>query len=180
MEKRLNLGCGTDLKEGYLNIDRKNYGNPKIFEMELNKYPWNLPNNHFEEIYLSHILEHLNIEKALLELIRISKPGAFIKIRVPHHSNPHKRLCHTYEGFNTETFLKGSINQLDNSEKLKAIKQLKVKLFIRSTSPHYMKAIKLKLLNKIINNNKLQNIYERLFCYILPSSEIHYLLKIEK
>jgi len=180
MEDKLNLGCGTDLKEGYLNVDRKNYGNKKIHEVELNEYPWNLPKNYFKEIYLSHILEHLDVEKALLEICKISREGGIIKIRVPYHSNPHKKLCHTYEGFNTETFLKGSINQLTNSKELQKIEQLDVKIFVRSTAPYFMKSKKLKLLDKLINIKKIQKIYERLFCYILPASEIHYLLKINK
>jgi len=44
------------------------------------------PDNHYDEILASHILEHLpdeNIDKALREWLRILKPGGRLDIRVP-------------------------------------------------------------------------------------------------
>lgn len=85
---KYNLGCGTDKKEGYVNVDKYEIFNPdKIIDLE--QFPWDIEDNSANEIILNHVLEHigettncfLNIMK---ELYRISKPFAKIHINVPH------------------------------------------------------------------------------------------------
>jgi len=85
--KKLNLGCGKDIKQGYVNLDNVKLGGVDVVH-NLNKVPYPFKDNTFEEIYCSHILEHLNdIPAVLRELWRISKPGAKIVIKVPHFSS---------------------------------------------------------------------------------------------
>jgi hypothetical protein len=85
---KYNLGCGTNKKEGYVNVDKYEVFNPdKIIDLE--KFPWDIKDNSANEIVLNHVLEHigettdcfLNIMK---ELYRISKPFTKIHINVPH------------------------------------------------------------------------------------------------
>lgn len=81
---RLNLGCGKDIKEGYLNIDFVKWDD-RIRVMDITKLPLVLPANECEEVILSHILEHLPDYPDLIEdLYRVCKHGAVIKITVPH------------------------------------------------------------------------------------------------
>ena len=82
--KKLNLGCGEDYKEGWINIDvNKNY-KADIYS-DINIFPYPFKNNEFDEVYASMILEHLdNPILALKELSRIPKQNAIIKIIVPH------------------------------------------------------------------------------------------------
>ncbi len=83
--KKLNLGCGTDIKQGYVNVDiRDNLGVDKV--VNLNKVPWKFKDGEFDEIYAKDVLEHLGgITKIqiLEELARIAKTGARVIIRVP-------------------------------------------------------------------------------------------------
>ena len=52
-----NLGCGMDLRAGWTNADVVDYGGNQI--MDLNRFPYPFPNNHFDEILYSQVLEHL-------------------------------------------------------------------------------------------------------------------------
>ncbi|MDP2908668.1 MAG: methyltransferase domain-containing protein [Nanoarchaeota archaeon] len=89
MEKKtkLNLGCGNDIKGGYLNVD---IGEGKGVDIvwDLNKYPYPFEDNTFEEIVADMVLEHLNDKiKPMEEMIRICKNGAIIKITVPYYAS---------------------------------------------------------------------------------------------
>ena len=83
--KRLNLGCGTDIKQGYVNVDiRVNFGVDKV--INLNKVPWKFKDGEFDEVYAKDILEHLGKltkTEIIEELARITKTGSAVIIRVP-------------------------------------------------------------------------------------------------
>ena len=71
---KLNIGCGTDIKEGYINIDIEDYKGVNI-KHDLNKFPYPFADNTIEEVYMEHILEHLdNQQKVIEEVYRILKP----------------------------------------------------------------------------------------------------------
>ena len=76
METKLNLGCGNDYKEGYINIDN----NPKVKTDIKNNFMdeiISLKDNSVDEIFARSIFEHLgNPLNFLLECKRILKPGA--------------------------------------------------------------------------------------------------------
>ena len=61
---KLNLGCGKDIKDGYVNLDIVDYGGNQIHD--INTFPYPFPENNFDEIYASHILEHIvNFNKTI-------------------------------------------------------------------------------------------------------------------
>ncbi|MGN7613140.1 class I SAM-dependent methyltransferase [Magnetococcales bacterium HHB-1] len=83
---RLNLGCGSDKKEGYLNVDK--IGDADLI-WDLEKTPWPWQDNVIDEILMYHVLEHLGAEteqflKIMQEIYRVCKPGAVVHIHVPH------------------------------------------------------------------------------------------------
>ena len=82
--KRLNIGAGTDIKEGWINHDFKEL--PQIDVVHnLEVYPWPWKDRSIDEIYMKDVLEHLSdTTKAIEELHRICKPGAKIFIGVPY------------------------------------------------------------------------------------------------
>lgn len=84
--KKLNLGCGSFKKEGYLNLDRDPGLRPDIVH-DLNKFPYPFPDDRFEAIESDHVLEHLEEPfRAMGELRRILKSGGSLIVRVPHFS----------------------------------------------------------------------------------------------
>lgn len=84
--RKLNLGSGEFLKEGFINIDYYSISEPDI-RHNLDVIPYPFPDNYFDTIEADHVLEHLNSPfEIMAELYRISTNGATIRIRVPHFS----------------------------------------------------------------------------------------------
>lgn len=84
MSLRLNLGCHTRIREGYINIDRDSYPGVDIVAdvFSLPMYEDGVAS----EIYSSNILEHASHTKTvaiLKEWRRILKDGGILKISVP-------------------------------------------------------------------------------------------------
>lgn len=83
---KLNLGCGSFRKVGYVNLDSSARLNPDVVH-DLNRYPYPFDDNSFELIEADHVIEHLDdIFAAMRELHRMLKPDGRLVIRVPHFS----------------------------------------------------------------------------------------------
>jgi len=84
---KLNLGCGKDLREGFVNADMfKSEGVDKV--MDINSFPWPLKDNQFEYVLCSRIIEYsFDIGKVMNELHRITKDGGIIEIISPYHKS---------------------------------------------------------------------------------------------
>ena len=110
---KLNIGCGTDIKKGYFNVDYKYFKGVDLV-YNLNKLPYPFKDDSFEVVLMRNILEHLdNPMEIMREIHRISKPGAKIFIKGPHFSSDnvwgdleHKR------GFSIQTFTNKNISGL--------------------------------------------------------------------
>lgn len=82
---KLNLGCGPDIREGYVNVDFKGSDN-RVLNMDLSHFPWDFEDNSVDEILMLDILEHFPYkitESILNECWRVMKVGARIEIQVP-------------------------------------------------------------------------------------------------
>ena len=85
---KINLGCGGNYMQGWLNVDRWPDVNPDLL-MDLEQTPWPLEDNCADEILLRRVLEHLGQSSdaflaILREIYRISKPDAVINLQVTH------------------------------------------------------------------------------------------------
>lgn len=84
MSLKINLGCHTRIREGYVNIDRDSYPGVNIVAdvFSLPMYEDGVA----DELYCSNILEHASHTKTvaiLKEWYRILAPGGILKISVP-------------------------------------------------------------------------------------------------
>lgn len=84
---RLNLGCGMNRLDGYVNVDR--FGEPDL-RHDLEVFPWPWADDSVTEIVLNHVLEHLghnpNVYLEIMkELYRVCHDGATVRVVVPHH-----------------------------------------------------------------------------------------------
>lgn len=174
--KKLNVGCGTEIKEGYVNLDFvKQPGVDVVHDM--NKFPWPFKDNTFDEVYGSHIFEHVeDLIKTMKEIHRISKKGALLRLRGPHFScgvsyrDPtHKRM---FSYFTFDYFCKQRDYYKRREDGLFKVKYRKLN-FTRFAFTFLN-----KIFNPLINANP--EIYERFFCWILPTSELQCELEIIK
>ena len=90
---KLNLGCGFNKINGFINVDVFTHCNPDIIhDLEIFPYPFEV--NSIDEILFNHSLEHIGQNsniflKIIKEIYRVCKDGALIQINVPHprHDN---------------------------------------------------------------------------------------------
>lgn len=85
----LDIGCGKNKKEaGAIGLDCQP-GSAADALSELTHFPWPLKDNCADRVYLSHFLEHQpDILRVMMEVHRISKPGAEVLVETPHYSSP--------------------------------------------------------------------------------------------
>ena len=84
MERKINLGCGLEKKEGFIGIDIRNFGQEIIRDITKG-LPFD--DNSVDEIYSSHALEHIerkDIPFVWEEVYRVLKHGGIVTIIVPH------------------------------------------------------------------------------------------------
>lgn len=121
--KKLNVGCGSNIIEGWDNLDYHTKYNANIIH-NLNDLPLPFDNNYYDEIYCSHVLEHINDSlELLLEIVRILKHGGILTIKVPNETYIWNCLDHK-KGFNISSLISLSCYDKDmyyNSGELKVI-----------------------------------------------------------
>ena len=84
---KLNLGCGKDYIDDWVNVDF--YDDSKCDEVhDLEEFPWPWENDSVSEIKIIHTLEHLGADwkvyiKILQEMYRVCEDDATIEVRVP-------------------------------------------------------------------------------------------------
>ena len=88
MEKmKLNLGCGKDIKEGWINVDIWDFGQEIIHD--LGNFPYPFDDNSADIILMQDVIEHLRGPvRALKEVYRIASDGCTLIIRTPHPRSP--------------------------------------------------------------------------------------------
>lgn len=102
--KQLNVGCGHDIREGWINLDA--YALPGVDVVhDIERLPLPFPNDEFDTIMARDVLEHLEYPPVLRDLHRILKPGGRIVIQVPHFTSAGNFIDPTHRKlFSFQTF----------------------------------------------------------------------------
>ncbi len=85
---KLNLGCGFDKREGWLNVD--NFAECAPDQMlDIESTPWDLATSSFDHVLMKHVLEHVGADfetfaAVMRELYRVTAPDGIVEIHVPH------------------------------------------------------------------------------------------------
>lgn len=98
---RLNLGCGGDIKPGWVNVDIA--GGDVRHDLRQGIYPHVASQDSVDYIYTSHFLEHIFDDEALhllKDCYTVLKPGAVIRICLPDFG----KLIKAYVENDTEFF----------------------------------------------------------------------------
>lgn len=84
---KINLACGQVKQEGFIGIDKIKTDATDIV-MDLEEYPWPIPDECIDEITCSHFVEHVtDLIKFIDEIYRILKKGAKCTIVAPYYSS---------------------------------------------------------------------------------------------
>jgi SAM-dependent methyltransferase len=87
---RLNLGCGRDIKDGWVNVDQHPAEGVGLVadldQPDKVDLPW--PDDTFTDVYVSHLVEHLHYPLPLFaEAWRVAEPDAELVVRCPYGSS---------------------------------------------------------------------------------------------
>ena len=103
---KINLGCGKDIRKGWINVDIIPLPNIGIVH-DLNETPYPFPDNYADYILMSHVLEHLDdVVKTMEEIYRILKPKGKVEIIVPYYKAKDAYRDPTHKHFFTEDSMK--------------------------------------------------------------------------
>jgi len=100
MSGKINLGCGSNILPGYVNVDWSPSAGADVV-WNLNCFPWPFESDSFSEVLVEHLIEHLDDPDMMMaEIYRITENGANVRIITPHFSSyqaygdlSHKRHC---------------------------------------------------------------------------------------
>ena len=109
--RRLNLGSGKDIRDGWVNLDSARLPGVNVVH-DIEKLPLPLVNDEFDEILCQDILEHIEYIPVLKDLHRILKSGGKLEIRVPHFTSKNNFIDPTHKKrfsiYTFEMFIKNS------------------------------------------------------------------------
>lgn len=115
---KLNLGCGYDRKEGYVNIDLYPADSVDMV-LDLNRIPYPFEDSSIDEIFIQHTLEHLNdFEGTIKEFHRILKDEGRLTVIVPDFSS-----CYAFAPVHKIFFNIDSFNPFCDNLKDNCVKQ---------------------------------------------------------
>lgn len=96
--KKINLGCGPKLIQGWMNVDlHQKYGNDffktygpiddtQFRSIDLSKTPWDIPDSYYQHLVALDFLEHFPYRQTgtiLSEMWRVMEVGGLIELQVP-------------------------------------------------------------------------------------------------
>ena len=94
--RKLHLGAGQNVLEGWLNADLHDYGRRDIVYLDVRqRFP--LPSDSFDLVFSEHMLEHLTYadgQQCLRESLRVLKPQGRVRIATPSL----ERIARLYDG----------------------------------------------------------------------------------
>jgi SAM-dependent methyltransferase len=115
--KKLNLGSGSALGEGWTNLDMNPDSGAEVIH-NLHDLPLPFASEDFDTVLASHVLEHIEKAKTLplvYEIARILKPGGHLIVAVPYATHMVAYACplhtqlfddHSFQYFTKECYSK--------------------------------------------------------------------------
>lgn len=179
VKKLLDLGCGVRKRNEALGIDIIQGPCVDIIH-DLNKYPYPLQDNTFDDILMDNSLEHLNdVVKTMEEVWRISKSGAKITIKVPYFRSPY-----AYDPTHRHYFVTHSFYYFQPGHEFHRLYKYSNKAFFKVEKLVFDEEYAYSFLNKLIYGmvklfaNRYPNKYEMYFSHLVPLHSITYYLTV--
>jgi len=100
---RLNLGCGTDVRPGFVNLDVAPLPGVDVVH-DLDVLPLPFEDEAFDEIVCQDVLEHVDLVGVLRECHRMLRDGGALHVQSPHFTSAAVHVDPTHRrGFSIET-----------------------------------------------------------------------------
>jgi SAM-dependent methyltransferase len=166
--KKLNVGCGLDVRAGWVNLDQfKAYGADVIFDLNKIYKGKKLPfkNNTFDYVYCSHVLEDFIDPVPIIdELIRVCKINGLIEIRTPFETNVWNTNMYHKKAFTLGMF--ANFSDKSNYNKKRDIKIVELKYYCIKGKKH-INFIKF-FVERFYNNLPYQLVEHTFLKYLFP------------
>lgn len=170
--RKLCLGSGLKKQPDAVNVDMVSSTAPDIVH-DLNRSPWPLPDNWFDECHAYDVIEHLdNIVTTMEEIHRVCRNGAVVRITVPHFSCANAFTDPTHRHY----FSAFSLNYFTGEHQ-----------FSFYSDRHFRRKANQILfattwLNKVVHRlaNRFAGEYERRWAWMFPAWFIYFELEVIK
>lgn len=175
--KKLNLGCGNDIRKDWINLDIIGKKGVNVIH-DLNKIPLPFTDNSFDYILCIDVLEHINYFPLMNELYRILKKNGILMIKVPHFTSRSNYADPTHINMFSSNTFHYFINQKNFAyeRNISFFSKIYVRLELEQSKIPILKTFLRLLYNKINKSYQKQNSYERTFLRILPCESIKIIL----
>lgn len=100
---RLNIGCGNDIRPGYVNVDGAALPGVDVVH-DLDTVPLPFEAESVDEVVAKDVLEHIDLVPLMRDLHRVMRPGARLWMSSPHFTSSALYIDPTHRtGFSVET-----------------------------------------------------------------------------
>jgi len=177
--KKLNLGSGSDIKEGWINVNIVPLPGVDVVH-DIEKLPLPFADNSVSEVLCRDILEHVEYLPVLKDIHRILAPGGRVHIRVPHFTSrnnftdpTHKKrfAVTTFDYFAKDTYIwNRRRGEFYFEYAFSRLEDLRIN-FDKKSSRFFLYN---RLVEKYVNSSaRRREVYEMSgFCYLFPASDI--------
>lgn len=176
---RLNLGCGRDIRNGWINLDLYEGQGVDIVH-DINILPLPFEDGQFDHILCKNILEHLNYIPVIEEIHRILKGGGILSIRVPHFTSKSNYADPThinlFSSITFNYFVKNS-NDYDYERNTTYFSIIKTRICFEGFKIPILKTFYKILENGVNKSTRHQKFYERSFLRVFPALSLEILMK---
>lgn len=185
-ERWLDVGCGADKVPGAVGIDRLALPGVDVV-FDLDQYPWPFESSTFDHVVCKHSISHLaNFVRTVEEIHRITRSGGVVEILAPHYTSDN---ANTDPTMRTRVSLR-TMHFFCEQYDFKYQYYSKARFFMerrwvsfRECKTDFRSDVKFNVphligLEQLVN--AFPRVYERLFGYILPASEVYFKLRVTK
>jgi SAM-dependent methyltransferase len=172
--RKLNLGCGRDIRPDSVNADRVPLpGVDVVLDLES---PLPFADGAFDEVYSAHVLEHVDrFLELMAELHRICAAGGRLKIFVPHlsffgsYTDPTHRRFFGYHSF----------DYLSPHGDFNFYTPVRFHIRKRELRFYWINNLRRRVNGRLITAfiNTFPLLYERFLCWMLPVNEVYFELE---
>jgi len=168
----LNLGSGARPVPGAVNLDSSPAANPEVLH-DLARRPWPFADDTFEEILGYDILEHLDDVVGFMEEVhRIGRPGAILRLTVPHFSSANSWRDPTH----VRAFAHGTLDYFTEGHPFSFYS--KVRFARLRTTLQFHPSLTSRVVQRLAN--RWPTAYEDRWAWVFPAWFIYYEFRVIK